>query len=46
MLRIQSKKGFQMSDLCKGFYAGMPSNGQLEPKTPHCALNSSYFKDY
>ena len=30
---------FQISNLYKGFYAGMPRNGHLESKTPHCALS-------
>ena len=28
-----------MSNLYNGFYAGMPRNGHLEDKTPHCDMN-------
>ena len=27
-----------MSNLYKWFYAGMPRNGDLESKTPHCGV--------
>ena len=34
--QLDRKKGLQMSNLWKGFYTGMPWNGHLERKTPHC----------
>ena len=38
LFNLTEKTGFGMSNLNKGFYAGMPRNGHLESKTPHCAL--------
>ena len=36
LINLTERNVFWMSNLYKGFYAGMPENGHLKSKTPHC----------